>query len=161
MDNFSEETFKEFKKLLLLKMKPSRALWAPGHKLFCVPHVLFLGNTLQLLGPSLSSKGQEPTGADQGREGMQRPRGAVRRPPCRLGAGPGSPSRDTHSNVFELFCRTEPPTDESQRDRIPDTKTFPDQGLNLCHSLDLRYSSDNARPLTAEPPGNSWPIFLM
>ena len=73
VDNFSEETFEEFKKLLLLKMKPSRALWALGHKPLCVPHVLFLGNTLQLPGSSLSPKGQEPTGADHGREGMQRP----------------------------------------------------------------------------------------
>ena len=22
-----------------------------------------------------------------------------------LGQGPGSPSRDTHNNIFELFCR--------------------------------------------------------
>ena len=41
---------------------------------------------------------------------------------------------------------------------------FPSQGLILHHSSDLSHSSDNARSLTARPPGNShsflWPSFL-
>ena len=45
--------------------------------------------------------------------------GAIRRQLCLLGAGPGSPSGATPSNVFELFCRTKPPTDESQRGGPP------------------------------------------
>ena len=36
---------------------------------------------------------------------------------------------------------------------------FLGQELNSCHSSDLSHSRDNARSLTARPPGNSWGFF--
>ena len=36
--------------------------------------------------------------------------GAVKKQQCSLGAGPGSPSRDAHSNIFELFYRNKIPS---------------------------------------------------
>ena len=55
--------------------------------------------------PSLSSKEQVQTAANQGKEGMQRP-GRRLQNSAALRRGPGFSSRDTHNNIFELFCRT-------------------------------------------------------
>ena len=35
-------------------------------------------------------------------------------------------------------------------------RKFPHQGWNLSHSSDLSHNSDDARPLTTRPPGNSY-----
>ena len=39
--------------------------------------------------------------------------------------------------------------------RARGTQKFLDQGSNPCHGRDPNHSSDNARSLTARPPGNS------
>ena len=58
-------------------------------------------------------------------EGGRKKGGATREEQSRdnsaaLGQGPGSSSRKIQSNTFESFCRTHPPTHESQRDGAPE-----------------------------------------
>ena len=100
---------------------------ASGHKSFCIPHFLFLGNEFQPPWPSLSSKGQVQAVANQGREGMQKCREEKqsRNNSAALGQGPGSSSRNIHNNIFELFSRTKPPSNENQRGRPPEPVLVP------------------------------------
>ena len=55
------------------------------------------GAFIQPTGPSLSSNGQIQAVVNYGRE--------VKQSRAALGQGPVSTSKDTHNNIFELFCR--------------------------------------------------------
>ena len=107
----TKEREEERKKEKREKVEPSRSLWGSwAQKPFCVPCSLFVGNRLQTPWPSLSPKGQIQTVANQGREGIPKTREEQpRNNSAALGQGPGSASRDTHSNIFELFCRAKIP----------------------------------------------------
>jgi len=52
---------------------------------------------------------QVQTVPNQGREGIQRPREESKNNITALGQGPDSPTRDTHKNILELFCKTKIP----------------------------------------------------
>ena len=88
--------------------------------------------------------------------------GAIRRQLCLLGAGPGSPSGATPSNVFELFCRTKPPTDESQRGGPPapvlgPLNTSSGEECKLASTLVLLWGCIFYSPNCKPPPSSSLP----
>ena len=79
-----------------------------GTKAFLCPPFLWLQEIgfFQPPWPSPSSSGQIQAVVNEGREGM-RDKGETNsqeKQQCTLGQGPGSPWRDTHNNIFELFC---------------------------------------------------------
>ena len=79
--------------------------WA--QKPFCVPHFLITGSRLHsapMTFPEFQWAGSNSCSSVKGgdaetREEQSRNNSAV------LAQGPGAHSRDTHSNIFELFCR--------------------------------------------------------
>ena len=78
-------------------VETNRTLWGSwAQKLFCVPFSEF-----QRAGSSSCSSGKE--GGAETREEQSGNNSAD------LGQGPGAPSRDTHNNIFERFCRTKTP----------------------------------------------------
>jgi len=90
-----------------LILKPGRTLWgSQAQKPFCVPCFLFVGNRLQPPQPSLSSKWQVQTVANQEKEETQKRERRSQETKVQPWENPGTSSRDTHNNIFELFCRT-------------------------------------------------------
>ena len=84
-----------------LVLKWSRTLWGSwAGKPFCAPHLLTF--------PEFHRAGSNS--ANQAREGMQRQRMSGQKTTVRPWQGPGSTSRDTHDNIFELFYRTKSPS---------------------------------------------------
>ena len=85
-----------------LVLKWSRTLWGSwAGKPFCAPHLLTF--------PEFHRAGSNS--ANQAREGMQRQRMSSQKTTVRPWQGPGSTSRDTHDNIFELFYRTKSPNE--------------------------------------------------
>ena len=77
---------------------------APGHKAFLCPPFLWLEEIafIQPPWPSLSSNSRFKQLLTREGRGCQT---REKRSRAALGQGPGSPSKDTHNNIFELFCR--------------------------------------------------------
>ena len=108
-----------------------------------------------------------PRGADQGREGVHRPgrgRQGTSVPP---GAGPCS-SGDTLSEVFELLCRTKPPTNDSQRGGPPapvlgPLNTSSGEECKLASTLVLLWGcifySPNCKPTPSSSLPKGDPVF--
>ena len=94
--------------LILQRMKLSRTLRGSWEqKPFCVfPHFQFLGNRLQSPWPS---KVLVQTMLMREGRGCRARGGQVKTNGAAWGQGPGSSSRDTHKNIFELTCRNKTP----------------------------------------------------
>ena len=87
-------------------LKLRQMLWGPpGYRCFLC-FLLFVGKRLQPPRPSLSTNRQLQTVANQGKEGMQKQEEQPRNKSAALEECLGSPSRDTHTNIFEFFCRS-------------------------------------------------------
>ena len=83
-----------------LILKLNRTLWCSwAQKPFCVPHFLTF--------PEFQRAGSNSCWSGKGGDVEKR-----EKPPrdnsAALGQGPGSTSRDTHNNIFELICITKP-----------------------------------------------------
>ena len=119
-------------------------------KPFCVLHFLYIRNRLQPPWSSLSWKAQVKTVPNQGREGIQRQREQSKNNITALGQGPDSPSRDTHTNILELFCKTKIPPKRCYYFKalfIPERRSLLGQkisGLKEC-SL-FRHSDPHQQP---------------
>ena len=105
---------------------------APGHKDFLCPLFLWVQEIGFIQPPwlSVSSNGQIQAVVNWGREGMRDQGETVKRNnSAALGQGPGSPARDTHDNIFELFCRDWNPLQvgEVNDDMLPTSTETPDQ----------------------------------
>ena len=89
---------------------PAGPSGAPGHtSLSVVPMSCFEGMSFRLQDLPWALEGRcQPVLIREGRA-CRDPGGAIQTQLCSLGVGPGSSSRDTHSNIFELFCRTKIP----------------------------------------------------
>ena len=76
-------------------------------KIFLCPHFLITGNRLHsatVTFPEFPPAGSNSRWLGKGEDAETREE-QLRNNSAALGQGPGSPSRDIHDNIFELFCR--------------------------------------------------------